>query len=94
MSSTFRPGPYDPNDGTPLPLQESPWQPIETAPKDTKLLLWWVPVDGNKYAESAVIGTVSYHEPGTWWDGQRGEYQTLSHIRYWMPLPPPPEPKK
>jgi len=69
------------------------WQPIETAPKDEWLLLWWIPVDGNKYAEGWIKGQVSSHRPGMYWDGQYtdelGEegYKPLERITHWM-LPP------
>lgn len=63
------------------------WQPIETAPLGKSVLLWWRPIDPNPYAEDVVIGTVSSHEPGMWWNGQRGEYQKLWHVTHWMPLP-------
>lgn len=66
--------------------------PIETAPPDTSLLLWWTPRTPNKYAETWVIGQVSTWEPGKWWNGQTGKYQDLTHITHWMPLPPSPSP--
>lgn len=69
----------------------SEWQPIETAPLEKTVLLWWRPIDDNPWAEACVIGQVSAHEPGKWWNGQRGEYQDLWHVTHWMPLPPGPE---
>jgi len=66
------------------------WQPIETAPVATSILLWWRPKDGNKYAEACVIGQISAHEDGKWWNGQRGEYQDIWHVTHWMPLPSSP----
>lgn len=68
-------------------------QPIETAPLDRSVLLWWRPVKDNPYAECWVIGQVSSHEPGKWWNGQRGECQDLQHVTHWMPLPPSPRAK-
>jgi hypothetical protein len=66
------------------------WQPIETAPSDVTLLFWWRPIAPNPHAEAAVIGVVSSHEPGKWWNPQRAEYQDLWHVTHWRPLPLPP----
>lgn len=66
------------------------WQPIETAPKDVSLLLWWRPIAPNKAAETVVIGQVSSYERGKWWNGQTAKYQDLWHITHWMPLPDAP----
>src|ERR1700749_4051550 len=63
------------------------WQPIETAPKDKNILMWWRPIDNNEWAESVVIGSVASSEEGKWWNSQRAEYQNLWHITHWMPLP-------
>jgi hypothetical protein len=66
------------------------WQPIETAPLDKSVLLWWVPIDGNKLAECAVVGQISSHETGQWWNGQTAQYQSISHVTRWMLLPSAP----
>ncbi|MBU8921803.1 MAG: DUF551 domain-containing protein [Bacteroidales bacterium] len=72
----------------------SEWQPIETAPVGVRLLLWWRPIDGNKHAETSLIGQVCYGEyEGQWWNDQRGAYQDLWHITHWKLLPEPPEDK-
>jgi hypothetical protein len=78
------------------------WQPIETAPYDTNILMWWRPradpkypappeaaseLSNNRYAETCVIGQRSFSERGTWWNGQRGESQDIWHITHWQPLP-------
>jgi hypothetical protein len=80
-------------------------QSIETAPKDKWLLLWWRPrsdpryphppenasaISNNRYAETWVVGMIRSDEPGSWWNGQRGEYQDIWHVTRWMPLPAPP----
>lgn len=71
------------------------WRPIESAPLDKNVLLWWRPNDENPYAEAVVIGCVSSHEDGKWWNPQRAVYQDIWHVTHWMPLPePPPESKK
>ena len=69
------------------------WEPIATAPRDKWLLLWWIPVDGNPHAEACIIGQVSSHRPGKYWDGkykdELGEegYKDLARITHWMWLP-------
>ncbi len=66
-------------------------KPIDTAPVDKSLLLWWRPInDDNPAAECWVVGQVSAHKAGTWWDGRKGEYQDLWHITHWMCLPQSP----
>lgn len=71
---------------------ESRWRTdLENAPKDKSILMWWKPIRENKDAEAAVIGQISSHEPGKWWNGQTGHYQSLEHIAGWQPLPSPPE---
>lgn len=66
------------------------WQDISTAPLDRNILLWWRPITPNRYAEAVVIGSLSSHEEGKWWNPQRGEYQDSWHVTHWMPLPDPP----
>lgn len=67
------------------------WRPIETAPLGEYVLFWWRPIhDNNPYAESCVIGQISTHELGKWWNGQTGTYQDVWHLTHWMPLPKSP----
>lgn len=67
------------------------WQSIDTAPLDRSVLLWWRPInDDNLYSECPVIGQVSSHDVGKWWNGQRGELQDLWHVTHWMELPTSP----
>lgn len=70
------------------PIYEKPyeWQPIETAPLDTRILLWWRPIDDNPYAETVVCGQISSYEQGKWFN-DRSEYQDAWHVTAWMPLP-------
>lgn len=78
----------------------SDWQPIETAPLNKSVLLWWrpradpayphsphaaSPLSNNKYAECCVIGQVSSYMEGMWWDGD--QYQDIWHVTHWRPLP-------
>jgi hypothetical protein len=62
-------------------------QPIDTAPLDKNVLLWWTPKTPNPHAECWVIGAVSSHDPGKWWNGQRAQLEELAHITHWRPLP-------
>jgi hypothetical protein len=71
-------------------------QTIETAPLDKWLLLWWTPVSLNPHAETWIIGQVSSHESGKYWDGRYEKdctegYKDLARITHWMPLPAPPK---
>jgi hypothetical protein len=67
------------------------WSPIETAPTDRDVLLWWRPRnDDNIDAEACVIGRISESETGKWWNGQRGEYQDIWHVTHWKELPTTP----
>ncbi len=75
-------------------VAERQWRSIEDAPKDTSLLLWWIPRDGNQYAEACVIGQISSYEPGKWWNGQTATHQEVDRITHWMPLPNAPEERR
>lgn len=63
----------------------SPWRPIETAPKDTKSRLVWVP-------ENECIYCVSW-EDETGWVVFGGRHSVPYCATHWMPLPPSPEKK-
>lgn len=69
------------------------WRTIDSAPRDKNILLWWRPRSPNPHAEACVIGQISSYEEGKWWNGQRGEYQDVSHVTHWLPLPLPPAEK-
>lgn len=70
----------------------SEWQPIETAPKDTEVLVW-DPSQGCVYIARQ---TPFYNTPfegvrcllGHHWETGEGGYGTPTH---WMPLPEPPK---
>ena len=72
----------------------SEWQPIETAPRDRLLVLWWRPTSSR--LGNPVIGSICGDGPydGMWWSGQFGFYQDVWHITHWMPLPTPPKEAK
>jgi len=78
------------------------WLPIDgDTPLDTRLLLWWTPKTPNKYAEVIIIGEISSHFEGTYFDGYRikregyeAGYADLKHITHWRYLPAAPQIKK
>ena len=62
----------------------SEWQPIETAPKETRVLLW-VPLDKQKWAIRSGGYDLYY---GRWfYDGPQDDHQPT----HWVPLPDPPK---
>lgn len=82
----------------------SPWQPIDTAPKDgTKILIWdgkgqfaawWDPTFEDDAAKNEACDWEKSHYIGAWTDGcvlSFGYEETYSYEpTHWMPLPPPP----
>lgn len=58
------------------------WQPIETCPKDTVVILY-----GAKRSEM-VIGM--YHTRDGWVIDTPSEWVSMYPPKYWQPLPPPP----
>lgn len=66
------------------------WLPIESAPLDKSVLLWWRPVNQSPAAEACVHGQVSSYTAGAWWDPQAAEYRDLDRVTLWQPLPAPP----
>jgi hypothetical protein len=62
------------------------WQPIETAPKDTVVLICGFSKQGYYVADAKLIN-------GTWWLFEPGDNdytcESGDHT-HWMPLPPPP----
>lgn len=66
----------------------STWQPIETAPHETTVLLWTPSDNGGVFEVGWASGGKRVALPGTmgttssrWWHGS---------ATHWMPLPPPP----
>ena len=63
------------------------WQPIHTAPKETRVLVW---VDGQVFIATQEYEQASYedsYESFWYWDAfDSGECPT-----HWMPLPEPPK---
>lgn len=57
---------------------QSPWQPIETAPKDGTTVLAYCP--GNRF-QKFLTDYYSEHQGGGW----------LFQPTHWMPLPEPPQ---
>lgn len=65
------------------------WQPIETAPKDGREFLAFIPGNDEDFDRCAVLfwkGSYSYFAEYAW--DMEQHYPT-----HWMPLPPPPEVK-
>lgn len=66
------------------------WQPIETAPRDGRLLLVWWPEFAKLYGHGATV--VAAWRDDMYW--QAGNYHTFglrnTPPSHWLPLPPPP----
>ena len=63
------------------------WQPIETAPKDSEVLLWVDIAVGNPLViQGCWFSDEEMGESG--WIDVNGEVHEVTH---WMPLPDPPE---
>ncbi len=75
-----RAGPPEPPDANPLPADG--WRAIESAPKDTPILLWH---GAHKYQQVGLF--VSKRQ--RWEDAWAGE-PVYADITHWMPLPSPP----
>lgn len=72
------------------------WQPIETCPFGTQVLLLWQGRTPEPHYER-VIGTIPVNNEWKreqYWNGQRGDYQSLDPIVAWQTLPAPPEGKE
>lgn len=78
------------------------WQPIETAPTDTKSFLGWLYLPRNPRASCAVIAQRAYdQDEGDWWingryyGGKAFNEKTdgvfVATLTHWMPLPAPPQ---
>ena len=90
---------YDPNALTVTTLEElelSPWQPIETAPTDTEVLVF-------APRETVKVFTAKYDADHREWSYSRaGRYapidafygDELPNLTHWMPLPEPPKLKE
>ena len=63
------------------------WQPIETAPKDTAILLaaW---VEGGPYF---VLEVGRWEEEDAFRDGGYWSFPSEGEALFWMPLPEPPQ---
>lgn len=64
------------------------WQPIETAPYETKVLTYW---PGNKTRKSVILINTknsgnSLGKRDGWWFSRPDQMPT-----HWMPLPDPPD---
>ncbi len=81
----------------PAPKQAEPaWQPIETAPKDGKILLGVWEGDWNNPKQRFKVYEATMYKTGPSW-AMKASYRTEEGGAYeiagWMPLPTPPEAK-
>lgn len=74
-------------------LEAGPWMPIETAPKETEVLVWFGPVVGVKSATYTEL----FGDAVWFWCVTDGKFNPHPVRRYcapypthWMPLPAPP----
>jgi len=65
------------------------WQPIETAPRDRKARLVWVPENRCIYC-AAWQEDEEYPWGGNWVIFGGGHRDLLNRATHWMPLPEPP----
>lgn len=66
------------------------WQPIETAPKDSKSRLVWCPVYRNTYIVSWIVPFGEKPEGG-YWAHFGPSVELRERPTHWMPLPEPPQ---
>ncbi len=77
------------------------WKPISECPWGKRVLMWWIPVDDNKYAEAAIICQLVHYdkdgkEDDIYADGYRphrviadnGMWYEIERVKGWLPLPP------
>ena len=72
--------------------REGGWRPIESAPKQTVILLWALTdTDTGNWKMATGFWMPGYRdEPGSWtWDGSRLKSYDVQPT-HWQPLPPPP----
>ena len=78
------------------PSTVADWQPIETAPKARRILLWWVGRYSDEYPDgirypSPTFGEIAVVQPqGKVWS--EGHYIPLDCYTHWAPLPGGPDP--
>ena len=62
------------------------WQPIETAPRGQRVLVW---IADKKVDENIAFAKVWFYADGTPGGGAEG-FNGKWYLTHWMPLPPPP----
>lgn len=74
----------------------SEWQPIETAPKDKRILLyrptapeWWMVMGGRYDSDEYAKNPKPYWSTDNWSLGKTEQRQNAP--THWMPLPEPPK---
>jgi hypothetical protein len=63
------------------------WQPIETAPKDRRSFMVYIPQFNNG---PLILSSISRDEEGGWWDDAMGEQIEPPEATHWMPTLAPP----
>lgn len=61
------------------------WQPIETAPKQERILFWWVGNRAPKEMHTTITGLIPTSRPGFFWDGSY--YRPIAWVTHWSHLP-------
>ena len=72
----------------------SEWQPIETVPKDGRQVLLWVVHPNAQFSADPIADGWAGACVGYWTDHNNGGFVwngLAGAIKYWMPLPAPPE---
>jgi hypothetical protein len=76
---------------TEIPAFDLDWYPIETAPKNKGAILVHCPYRKNTY--TAIWGIADGSSEFMCWKHFGGGGDIFQEIKYWMPLPNPPEDK-
>lgn len=63
------------------------WLKMEMCPIGARVLFWWKPPVENPDEERPVIGRLSEHRPGYWWDPQAERYLPAENLAFWQCLP-------
>jgi len=78
----------------PSSRQKSPWEPIETAPKDGSRIMVWIPDTLSQYGNvvtAAHAAFACWYPKESFWVAEDPLIASVQTPTHWMPLPPPPE---
>lgn len=75
-----------------LAMLDSPWQPIETAPEDTAVLLWVGNSYLHRHIKTGIVNPRNYDKKiySYWYDGDAAGLLPEEYVSHWMPLPEQP----